>query len=177
MMGGPLGSALSVRAMAGDGEAETCARIMATSEPWMTLGRGYDASLAAVSDPDREVLVAVHGGRVIGFAVLAMRGGFAGYVQTIGVDAGYRSLGVGRALLTRIEERVFAVTPNVFLCVSSFNLRGRAFYEANGYRHVGTIEDYVVAGHDELIMRKTMGPMATFAPTDRAPTSDVPGQP
>lgn len=159
---------LQLRRLKGDGEARDSAAIMATSEPWMTLGRDYDASLAVVRDPDREVWVAVADGQVVGFIVLAMRGGFPGYIQSIGVREGWRSRGVGRALLARVEARVFEETPNVFLCVSSFNPRARDFYEANGYRHVGTVPDYVVAGHDELIMRKSIGPLALF---ERAPSS------
>ena len=40
---------------------------MATSEPWITLGRSYDASLDLVRDPAREVHVAFDGGDVVGF--------------------------------------------------------------------------------------------------------------
>lgn len=157
-----LGAELQLRRLEGDDEARACAAIMATSEPWVTLGRDYDASLAVVRDPDREVWVAVAAGRVIGFIVLAMRGGFPGYIQSIGVDEAWRSRRVGRALLSRVETRVFEETPNIFLCVSSFNPRARGFYEANGYRHIGTVPDYIVAGHDELIMRKSLGPVAAF---------------
>ncbi|MFN8582073.1 MAG: GNAT family N-acetyltransferase [Gemmatimonadaceae bacterium] len=160
-MNGPTPSAsLELRRVATASEAAACAEIMATSEPWLTLGRGYEASLAVVNNPDREVWVAVAGGRVVGFVVLAMRGGFPGYVQSIGVHADWRSHQIGQRLLQRVEDRVFEETPNVFLCVSSFNARARAFYERLGYRHVGTIPDYIVAGHDEHIMRKTRGPLA-----------------
>ncbi len=161
-MSASLGDALQLRRLDGEGEARACAAIMAASEPWVTLERDYDASLAVVRNPDREVWVAIADGRVVGFLVLAMRGGFPGYVQSIGVEEGWRSRGVGRALLSRVEARVFEETPNVFLCVSSFNPRARQFYESKGYRHVGTVPDYVVSGHDELIMRKSLGPLTTF---------------
>lgn len=152
---------LELRRAIGPGEAERCAHLMATSDPWVTLGRDFAGSLAVVTNPDRELWVAVYDGVVVGFVVLAMRGGFPGYIQSIGVDAARRGLGIGRRLLERVESRVFEETPNVFLCVSSFNPRARAFYEALGYRHIGTVEDYIVAGHDEHIMRKTRGPLAT----------------
>lgn len=155
-----------LRRFHGHDEALACAAIMATSEPWITLGRDHAASLTVVLNPDREVWVAVHDGVVAAFVVLAMRGGFPGYIQSIGVDASWRGRGVGRQLLERVEQRVFEETPNVFLCVSSFNPRARRFYEAGGYQHVGTVLDYVVAGHDEHIMRKTRGPLAGYRPTD-----------
>ncbi len=35
-------------------EAEFCARMMAASEPWLTLGRGSEALLKALQNPARE---------------------------------------------------------------------------------------------------------------------------
>lgn len=172
MSDGAPGAELQLRRLGGDGEARACAAIMAESEPWITLGRDFDASLAVVCNPDREVWVAVADGAVVGFVVLAMRGGFPGYIQSIGVHPAWRSRHVGRSLLARVEGRVFEETPNVFLCVSSFNPRARAFYEANGYEHIGTVTDYVVRGHDELIMRKSVGPLSGFTPTAPAVAAD-----
>lgn len=155
----PAMDSMELRRARNDAEAVSCATLMSESEPWTTLGRDYTASLAIVRNPDRELWVAVIGGTVVGFAVLAMRGGFPGYLQSIGVHPTWRGQGIGAALLGHVEARVFAETPNVFLCVSSFNPRARAFYEALGYRHIGTVEGYIRAGHDELIMRKTVGPI------------------
>ncbi|MFN8570523.1 MAG: GNAT family N-acetyltransferase [Gemmatimonadaceae bacterium] len=157
-----------LRRLQGHDEALACAAIMSTSEPWITLGRDHPASLAVVLNPDREVWVAVHDGTVTAFVVLAMRGGFPGYIQSIGVEVSWRGRGIGRQLLERVEHRVFEETPNVFLCVSSFNPGARRFYEAGGYRHVGTVPDYIVAGHDEHIMRKTCGPLAGYRSAETA---------
>ena len=163
MTDGSLGE-LELRRAHGLDEARACAAIMSTSEPWMTLGRDFASSLAVVTNPDREVWVAVCNGDVLGFIVLAMRGGFPGYIQSIGVHERWRGRRIGARLMERVEARVFEETPNVFLCVSSFNPRARAFYEACGYRHIGTVEAYIVAGHDEHIMRKTRGPILGYVP-------------
>src|SRR5207249_401801 len=48
-------SPLGIEPLRTDAEAAQCARMMATSEPWMTLGRGYDESLAILRDATREV--------------------------------------------------------------------------------------------------------------------------
>jgi [ribosomal protein S18]-alanine N-acetyltransferase len=47
--------ALSVARLANEEEAQSCAHLMAESEPWLTLGRTYEASLAVIQDPSREV--------------------------------------------------------------------------------------------------------------------------
>ncbi len=57
------------------------------------------------------------------------------------------------------EERIFQNHPNVFLCVSSFNPDARRLYERLGYEYIGELKDFIVAGHSELIYRKTLGPM------------------
>jgi hypothetical protein len=66
---------------------------------------------------------------------------------------------VGSALLAFAEERIFREHPNVFICVSDFNPGARRLYERLGYRLVGELADYVVAGHSELLLRKTRGPL------------------
>jgi ribosomal protein S18 acetylase RimI-like enzyme len=88
-----------------------------------------------------------------------MRGPFIGYINTVCVAAHVRGQGVGSRLMAFAEERIFRETPNVFLCVSSFNDRARALYERLGYEHVGVLRDYIRRGYDEILMRKSLGPM------------------
>jgi ribosomal-protein-alanine N-acetyltransferase len=162
-------SRLVVRPIAGDDEVRVCAEIMATSDPWVTLGRTIDQSLAILRDRDaQEVYVAVHHGAVIGFLILVVKGPFSGYIRTVAVHRDWRSLGLGRKLVRFAEERIFRESPNVFLCVSSFNTRARALYERLGYEAVGELRDYIVRGHSEWLMRKSIGPLAEFG---REPTA------
>ncbi len=152
-----------VRPLADDTEAAECARIMANSEPWLTLGRTYEASLAAVRDPAKEVHVLVQGAKILGFVILDMRGAFRGFLQTICVHADHRGAGLGTHLLEWAEERVFRESPNFFLCVSSFNTGARRLYERRGYSVVGELEEFLVPGHAEILMRKSHGPWAVFS--------------
>ncbi len=137
-------------------DCEWCARLMATSEPWMTLRRGYDVLLPAVLDPEYVVLVARRAGTPCGFIRIHPRG-VAGspYVASVAVAESERGQGVGKALLDATAARY----PNaryVFLCVSSFNVRARALYERHGYRLIGELPDYVVDGYSELLMGKRL---------------------
>ena len=147
--------------MESDNEARACARIMAENEPWITLRRDFEASLAILRDPLREVYVAVPGeaSDVLGFVVFVMRGAFVGYIQSIAVRANGRGRGLGTRLLAFAESRIFLEAPNVFICASSFNARARALYARLGYETVGELRDYVVRGHSELLMRKSLGPL------------------
>ena len=153
--------AITVRAISGDAELERCAEWMSSSEPWITLQRGYDDSMAVLRDPTREVYVAMRGTDVAGFVVLCVTGAFVGYIQSIAVDPHFRGEGIGTALMRFAEERIFRVSTNVFICVSSFNPRVRALYERLGYVYVGELTDYIVRGHSELLYRKSLGPLTT----------------
>jgi [ribosomal protein S18]-alanine N-acetyltransferase len=148
-----------IRPLAGEDEARRCAEMMCSTEPWITIGRGFDESLKLVQDPTREVYVTAEDGHLLGFIILNMRGAFVGYIQTVCVDEQARGRGVGTHLVEFAERRIFHETPNVFLCVSSFNPRARALYERLGYELIGELKDYLIAGESELLMRKTIGPL------------------
>src|SRR5713101_339324 len=151
-----------MRPLASSEEARVCARMMAGSEPWVTLGRGYEESLALLQDATREVYGAFEGDRALGFVILNMSGAFVGYIQTICVGEGDRSRGIGTRLMRFAEERIFRESPNVFLCVSSFNPRAKALYERLGYVRVGDLKDYLAPGHSETMFRKTIGSFHEF---------------
>jgi ribosomal protein S18 acetylase RimI-like enzyme len=153
-----------VRHLQNDDEVRACARIMASSEPWVTLRRDYDASLEILRDPSREVYVAVRAesSYVVGFVILIMRGAFIGYVQTIAVHEGWRGRGLGSRLIAFAESRIFRESPNVFICASSFNERARALYDRLGYEIVGELRDYVVRGHSEWLLRKSIAPLSDW---------------
>ena len=131
-------------------------RLMAASEPWITLGRGEEACLEAALDPAYVTLVARDGGAPLGFARFHPRG-VAGspYLASIAVHSAARSRGVGTGLLDAGERR-FARARWMFLCVSDFNVRARALYERRGYRTVGELPDYVVDGFSEILMVKRL---------------------
>lgn len=153
---------LTFKTMETEAEAQQCARMMANSEPWLTLGRDYARSLALVLKPDREVTLACIDGVVAGFTIINMQGAFTGYLQTICVDPARRGQGIGTALIAEAEARIFRDAPNVFLCVSDFNTGAQKLYKALGYEVVGPLPDYIQAGHSEILMRKTIGSLDDF---------------
>src|SRR5215213_10378916 len=109
-------SAVSITRLDSPSQAQACARLMAASEPWITLGRTYEDSLRIVEDPTREVYVASDAAGLAGFLILCMTGAFVGYIQTILVAPDQRGLGLGSKLVEFAEQRIFPVSPNVFMC-------------------------------------------------------------
>ena len=141
---------------ANDADREWCAQIMASSDPWLTLGRGFDVCLNRCRAPELVVLMARRTFERCGFVLLHPTG-LAGspYIASIATSAAMRGQGVGSALLDA-AERWFPEARHIFLCVSSFNTRAFRLYERCGYTQVGEFPDYVIAGASEILMHKRL---------------------
>jgi ribosomal protein S18 acetylase RimI-like enzyme len=139
-----------------ENDFDWCARLMAGSEPWITLRRGLDECRAALRRPGSELFVAHERGRPVGF-ILIHPHGCAGspYIASVAVAEGARARGIGSQLVAFAERQV-AARRFIFLCVSSFNRRAQELYRRLGYQRVGEIPDYIVEGHSELLLCKKL---------------------
>ena len=155
---------LTIRPIGTTAEVEACARLLADSEPWITLKQDFTRTLQVMSNTARERYVAMDGDRLAGLLILNLAGVLAGYLQTICVAPEYRGRGAGAEIMRFAETRILLEHPNVFLFVSSFNTAARHFYERLGYTQVGEIPDFLVNGHSEILMRKTVGPTLCYTP-------------
>lgn len=142
---------------ANEHEREWAARLLADSEPWVTLGVKLEDCRRSCRDPEYLLCIARLDGHPRGMILLHRRG-VAGspYIKSIAVDPGCRSAGIGAALVQFAENLFRPEARHMFLCVSSFNLRARAFYERHGYAAVGEFEDYVIDGASEILMHKRL---------------------
>ncbi|MDH5365892.1 MAG: GNAT family N-acetyltransferase [Cyclobacteriaceae bacterium] len=147
-------------------DIEICTKIFSNSEPWITLGMDSELFIKILSDPLNEVYVLKVEKEIAGVVVLQMQGPFPGYVKAIVIDGKWKGKGYGRLLLEFSEQRVFKESPNVFLCVSSFNDKAQPFYQKMGYQKIGVIENYLISGLSEILMRKTKGPVFGYNQTD-----------
>jgi ribosomal protein S18 acetylase RimI-like enzyme len=158
-------------------EAVPCAQMLVSAEPWRTLQVTFEGALERMRDPRLEIYVVRDTAGVAGFIILNMQGLLAGYIQTVCVRPDRQGQGLGSMLIRWAEDRISRDSPNVFMCVSSFNPRARQLYERLGYEQVGVLRAFVVAEHDELLLRKTRGSWTQFrnrASGTRTPGSDSP---
>ena len=155
--GNPLQDKINITP-ATEEEREWAARLMAGSEPWITLGREIEACrIACGPRPEYELFIAHEQGRPCGF-ILCHPLGLAGsaYIASIAVADDFRGRGIGARLLHFAEDRYRSVSRHIFLCVSSFNTRARQLYERHGYVAVGEFKDYVIEGASEILMHKRL---------------------
>lgn len=139
-----------------------CARMMTDTDPWITLGMDYEQCRVAFTGICKEVYIAQNSSQIVGFVILQTCGTFSGYIQTICVDGKYRGMGYGNRLLQFCEKRILKFSPNVFICVSSFNTGALNLYYRFGFKLVGEMENFVKQGFSELLLRKTVGPRVGY---------------
>jgi ribosomal-protein-alanine N-acetyltransferase len=138
-------------------EREWAAELMASSDPWIILGRGLGACRLKCDDPDYHLFVAHTDGRPCGFVLIHPKGmAGAPYIASIAVAEDFRRRGIGARLLDFAEDLFRGRARFMFLCVSSFNVRARALYERLGYSAVGELKDYVIDGASEHLMGKRL---------------------
>jgi ribosomal-protein-alanine N-acetyltransferase len=135
-----------------------CAEIMSRAEPWITLGMGVEDCSKAFQGAYREVFVLRKHKLIAGFFIIQPQGSFKGYIQTIALAEPYRGQGYGTRILQFCQNRILEYSPNIFICVSSFNQRALGLYTRFGFEKVGELKDFIKNGFTELLLRKTVGP-------------------
>jgi ribosomal protein S18 acetylase RimI-like enzyme len=143
-------------------DISVCAMMMAQSDPWITLDMNYESCLKAFEGPLKEIYVIEKEKVIAGFVILQTGGTFKGYIQTVCIAEAFRGKGLGKKLLQFCEDRILKISPNIFICVSSFNKGAIKLYEEFGFKLVGELNDFVKVGFTELLLRKSFGPIVGF---------------
>ena len=141
-----------------------CAKMMSLTDPWITLGMNYDQCFNAFKGKCKEIYIVRYDNDIAGFVILQVCGTFSGYIQTICIGQDYRGKGIGTKLIEFCEERILKFSPNIFICVSSFNKEAAKLYYRLGFKQVGELKDFVKEGFSELLLRKTVGPRVGYKP-------------
>ncbi len=137
-----------------------CASFISNTKPWNILKITVEQLENTLRDTFYESYIAYVGDEIAGVAIIQLKGVCTGYLKSIAVKEEFRKNKIGSLLMDYIEKRIFSIHPNVFLCVSSFNDGAKRFYIKRGYKEIGIIKDYVVEGYDEILMRKSKGPIS-----------------
>jgi len=140
-------------------DCDWAASLMASCDPWKTLGRDFPACHRAFQDRTALAFVARLEGELCGSVLLRRRGlADSPYIKSIAVVEKHRGKGIGGRLIAFAEDLYRGEARSIFICVSSFNPRARRLYERLGYHDVGEFADYIVAGHSEVLLEKRLLP-------------------
>lgn len=142
---------------ASEADREWCARLMAASDPWVTLGRDIEQCRAICSHPEHELFVARVEGRLQAFILVHPCGAMAApYVRAVAVAPEFHGRGLGTRLMNFVEDHYRGRSRHIFLCVSSFNRDALRLYKRLGYEVVGELTDYIIPGASEILMHKRL---------------------
>jgi ribosomal-protein-alanine N-acetyltransferase len=144
-----------------------CALMMAKSDPWITLEMDFDLCVQAFNGQSKEVYLIRINTEIAGFVILQMEETFKGYIQTICINEDFRGKGLGKKLLTFCEDCILQISPNVFICVSSFNTRALELYTGFGFKIIGELPHFIKEGFTEILLWKTVGPKIGFSPAQK----------
>jgi ribosomal-protein-alanine N-acetyltransferase len=157
-----LDRGITIELTTGQSDFAVCAQMMSETDPWITLEMDFDYCLKAFEGAFKEVFVLKNEAKIIGFVVMQIQGTFKGYIQTICINKTSRGAGLGTKMLRFCEDRILTYSPNIFICVSSFNKKALQLYKNFGFELVGELKDFIKQGFTELLLRKTVGPIANY---------------
>lgn len=140
---------------AGDREKSLAARLLAESDPWVTLGITLEQCERNCHDPEFLLYFAYSGNEPAGIMLIDPRG-VAGspYLKSLAVYPEFIGKGIGSELLSFGESIFKGQSKHFFLCVSSFNHKARRFYEHHGYESLCEFKDFIIEGASEVLMHK-----------------------
>jgi len=137
---------------------------MATSPLLRRYGTSRAAALAALETAHRAgdlILVGRHPGRPPAGLAWVIRSRIltgAAYLRLLLVAGRRQRTGLGSLLLTEAESRARRSANHMVLLAITDNAGARRFYERHGYRCVGSLPAFAVAGIDEALYVKTLRP-------------------
>jgi diamine N-acetyltransferase len=139
------------------GSARKLASRMARIDPWTRLGIGEDALFDALVPNAQGGVIAYdahRAGIVLGGISYRASWLYGPYIRLLAVLPEAQNERIGRSLVTRVaDDAKRRGAQNVWVCASAFNTRAIAFYERIGFTRIGRIDDLIVSGEDEVLLR------------------------
>jgi len=135
------------------------AELLSAQDPWKKLGMTA-AALECGFSKSKQMNMAwavVVDGESVGMVTIKPDWLLGPYLNLIGLVDWTQGTGIGLKVLQWMEaEARDANARNLYLCVSDFNTRAQSFYETFGFERVGILEDLLLEGYSEILMRKRL---------------------
>jgi ribosomal-protein-alanine N-acetyltransferase len=109
-----------------------------------------------ILSPDINVVTAKHDGDLVGFGIM-FYGSSKAHLNLLGVDATWRSMGIGHRLLGWLEK--CAITAGLECCqleLRESNRSARKFYTAHGYTEIERVRGYYQQQENAIRMARSL---------------------
>ncbi len=140
-------------------EATQVADTLAQMPPWQTLNYSAEtlANYLRRPDPVLSKFVITVDEQIEGTVCIrypCLRGA---YLELLAIYPSQQGRGIGQQVIQWLAaEAQQASSRNLWTLVSAFNHAGQRFYQKMGFTQVGQLDDLVVPGQTELLMRKML---------------------
>jgi len=139
-----------------DAHAHGLAVAFAQIDPWKRLGQSAETIEGVLKGREpgaRSYLIRV-GQSPAGAIIVHAPWLLGAYLRFFGILPDHQGAGIGAAALGWLEREVEGAYDNLWVCTSAFNARAEDFYQAHGFNRMAVLEDLIVEGEDEILMRK-----------------------
>ncbi len=141
------------------GNAEILGAAMAAMPPWSVIGWPAERLIAGFKrqPPSVHRFELLAGGELAGTVSIQNPFLHGPYLQLLAILPGFQGRNLGWAVLEWMEGQARRQeSRQLWLCVSTFNARARAFYERFGFREAALLEQLATDESDEIFMRKRL---------------------
>ena len=139
-------------------EVQNLAATLVTMDPWRTLDYQADAVALYLKSPDPALIrfTIQASGQPAGLLCLRYPWLKGIYLELLALFPPHQGIGLGREIMTWIEEEIRPHTENFWVAVSSFNHQAQRFYQDLGFAQVACLQNLIKEGYDELLLRKIL---------------------
>ncbi len=141
------------------GSAEELGPALAAMPPWSVIGWPAASLIAGFKRerPSFRLFELLAGGELAGAVSIQNPFLHGPYLQLLAILPGFQGRRLGAAILQWMEREARSEqSRQLWLCVSTFNTRARAFYERFGFEEVAVLEQLASEASDEVFMRKRL---------------------
>lgn len=150
--------ALALRSLTAE-NAQKLGEALSAIPPWSVIGFPAErfGEWLQREEPTMKKFEVLAGAELAGVIVIQNPFLHGPYLKLIAILPGFQGQNLGLRLLQWMEaEARSAEARQLWLCVSTFNRRARAFYERFGFKTVATLDKLASDASDELLMRKRL---------------------
>lgn len=125
-------------------------------DPWLTLGFSSN-SLAGYlqrNDPSLFRFAILIDKEIVGAVSVRYPWLRGPYIEFLGIRVDFQGRGLGKEILTWVEEETKPHARNLWIAVSDFNDRAISIYESFGFRKIGSLDGLVAENASEILLRK-----------------------
>jgi diamine N-acetyltransferase len=137
-------------------DAVMLGKTLAQIEPWNTLNYSANrlSSYLCQEEPLLYKFRIVISEQLVGVICIRYPWLRGAYLELLAIYPAQQKQGLGKEIMLWFEKEVQQTSCNLWALVSSFNDKAQCFYKRIGFTEIGTIKDFLVSGHDEILLRK-----------------------